>query len=268
MPALVLIRGGGDLATGVALRLIRSGLRVVMTELPQPLVVRRSVAFAEAVYTGEFAVEEITARRVEDPEDTLKVLNILSHQQVPILVDPACTSARLLHPGIVVDARMTKQAPEVFGYSPGLYIGLGPGFLAGINCQVAVETRRGHTLGRVFWQGGPEPDTGFPDGDPERILRAPVDGMVACHKEIGQHVDAGEPVAEVDSQVVFSSLPGVLRGLIHPGIQVYQGLKIGDVDPRDDSRLCRFVSDKALAIGGGVLEAILARTEIRSMLWA
>jgi xanthine dehydrogenase accessory factor len=268
MPALVLIRGGGDLATGVALRLIRSGLRIVMTELPQPLVVRRTVSFAEAVYSGEFAVEGTTARRVEDPEDTLRVLNILAHQQVPILVDPAGKSARSLHPGVVVDARMMKQAPETFGYSPGLYIGLGPGFSAGANCQAAVETRRGHTLGRVFWQGGPEPDTGLPDGNPERILRAPVDGMVSCMKEIGQHVDAGEPVAEVDSQMVFASIPGVLRGLIHPGIQVNKGVKIGDVDPRDDARLCSIVSDKALAIGGGVLEAILARPEIRSMLWA
>lgn len=268
MPSIVLIRGGGDLATGVAVRLLRAGLRVVVTEIPQPLAVRRTVAFAEAVYAGEATVEGITARRVDDPSDSLRILTILGRQQVPVLVDPDCSSAKILHPLVIVDGRMTKRPPEPIGYSPALYIGLGPGFEAGANCQCVVETRRGHTLGRVYWQGGPEPDTGQPSGDPRRVLRAPADGEALAHAEIGQHVEQGQAVAEVDGQAVVAPFAGVLRGLIHPGLRVTKGMKIGDVDPRDDPRLCRTISDKALAVGGGVLEAALTKPEVRAQLWS
>jgi len=291
MASIILIRGGGDLATGVAIRLIRSGLRVVVTEIPQPLAVRRTVAFAEAVYAGEIIIEGITARRAPDPTDSLRILTILGKQQIPVLVDPDCTSARALHPAVIVDGRMTKRPPEPIGYAPALYIGLGPGFVAGENCQAAVETRRGHNLGRVYWRGGPEPDTGAPEGDPARVLRALCDGVLAAHAEIGTHVEEGQLIAVISDQPalpalaarpgsevegssvisdqcsVISPLKGILRGLIHPGLSVTRGLKIGDVDPRDDPRLCQMVSDKALAVGGGVLEAILGRAEVRGQLW-
>jgi len=268
MPSLILIRGGGDLATGVAIRLIRSGLRVVVTELAQPLAVRRTVSFAEAVYSGEISVEGVTARRVDDPTDSLRILGILGKQQVPVLVDPGCTSAKLLHPAVIVDGRMTKRPPEAIGYSPLLYIGLGPGFEAGVNCQAVIETRRGPTLGRVYWRGGPHPDTGQPDGDPQRVLRAPCDGVLAAHAEIGGHVEEGQLIAVISDQCsVISPFKGILRGLLHPGLTVTSGMKIGDVDPRDDPRLCQMVSDKALSIGGGVLEAILSRAEVREGLF-
>jgi xanthine dehydrogenase accessory factor len=273
MPSLILIRGGGDLATGVAVRLLRSGLRVVVTELPLPLAVRRSVSFAEAVYSGEIAVEDFTARRVDDPSDSFRILSMLGKGQVPVLVDPDCSCARLLHPAVILDARMTKRPPEAIGYSPLLYIGLGPGFEAGVNCQAVVETRRGHSLGRLFWTGGPDPDTGQPDGDPKRVLRAPADGVLLAHKQIGDHCDAGDLIAEIQSSgqeppaPISSPFPGVLRGLLHPGLTVKSGLKIGDIDPRDDSRLCQLVSDKGLSIGGAVLEAILSRPEARSQFW-
>ena len=268
MPSLILILGGGDLATGVAIRLLRSGLRVVVTELPQPLAVRRTVSFAEAVYSNEISVEGITARRVDDPGDSLRILSTLGKQQVPILVDPGCTSAKLLHPTVIVDGRMTKRPPEPIGYSPALYIGLGPGFEAGVNCQAVIETRRGHTLGRLFWRGGPDPDTGQPDGDPARILRAPADGELSACVNIGDHIEAGQKILEVAGLTVTAAFPGILRGLLHPGLTVTRGLKIGDIDPRDDPRLCQMVSDKALSIGGGVLEAILSRPDVRSQLWA
>jgi xanthine dehydrogenase accessory factor len=277
MPSLILIRGGGDLATGVAIRLIRSGLRVVITELAQPLAVRRTVSFAEAVYAGEITVEGITARRVTDPTDSLSVLNVLGKQQVPVLVDPDCVAAKLLHPTVIVDGRMTKHPPEAIGYSPALYIGLGPGFEAGVNCQAVIETRRSHTLGRVYFRGSPDPDTGQPDGDRARVLRAPCDGTIIAHANIGEHVEKDQLIAEIDngqqtadhqpSSVVCSPFAGVLRGLIHPGLTVSRGMKIGDVDPRDDPRLCTLVSDKALSIGGGVLEAILSKPEVRAQLW-
>jgi xanthine dehydrogenase accessory factor len=278
MPSLILIRGGGDLATGVAIRLIRSGLRVVITELAQPLAVRRTVSFAEAIYAGEITVEGVTARRVADPTDSLSILTVLSKQQIPVLVDLNCASAKLLHPAVIVDGRMTKRPPEPIGYSPALYIGLGPGFEAGVNCQAVIETRRSHTLGRVYIRGNPDPDTGQPDGDRARVLRAPAGGVLIAHKKIGDHVEKDELIAEIDngqqttdhqpSFGVCSPFPGVLRGLIHPGLTVSSGMKIGDIDPRDDPRLCTLVSDKALSIGGGVLEAILSKQEVRAQLWS
>jgi xanthine dehydrogenase accessory factor len=267
MPSIILIRGGGDLASGVAIRLIRSGLRVVVTEIAQPLAVRRTVAFAEAVYAGETTIEGITAQRIPDPTDSFRILMVLGKQQVPVLVDPDCRAAEILHAAVIVDGRMTKHAPEAIGYSPTLYIGLGPGFEAGVNCQAVIETRRSHMLGRVYWQGSPDPDTGQPEGDPRRVLRAPADGEFIAHAEIGQHLEAEQVIAEVAGQAVSAPFPGTLRGLLHPGLKVARGLKIGDIDPRGDPRLCQFVSDKTLSIGGGVLEAILSRSELRSKLW-
>lgn len=277
MPPILLIRGGGEQATGATIRLLRAGLRVMVTELPKPLCVRRTVCFAEAVYAEEITIEGQTARLVDDPTDTLRILAVFGKQQVPVLVDPDCTVAKSLHPLVIVDGRMTKQPPEPIGYVPALYVGLGPGFEAGVNCQAAVETRRGHTLGRVYWQGGPEPDTGQPEGDLRRVLRAPTDGVLVAHAEIGAHVESGQLIAEIDTGQPASELPspsrihapfpGILRGLLHPGLTVTRGLKIGDVDPRDDPRTCQLVSDKALAVGGGVLEAILSRPEVRGRLW-
>jgi xanthine dehydrogenase accessory factor len=273
MPSILLIRGGGDLASGVALRLIRSGLRVVVTEIAQPLAVRRTVAFAEAVYAGEITIEGISAHRIPDPTDSFRILMVLGKQQVPVLVDPDCSSAKILHPAVIVDGRMTKHPPEAIGYSPHLYIGLGPGFEAGVNCQAVIETRRSPMLGRVYWRGGPDLDTGQPEGNPQRVLRAPADGTFVAYKQIGDHCDEGELIAEIQSSIenmqskIFSPFTGILRGLLHSGLAVARGLKIGDIDPRDDPRLCQFVSDKALSVGGGVLEAILTRPELRTQLW-
>ena len=273
MPSVILIRGGGDLATGVALRLIHSGLRVVVTEIAQPLAVRRTVSFAEAVYSAEITIEGVTAHCIPDPSDSFRILMVLGKQQIPVLVDPDCTSAKALHASVIVDARMTKRSPEPIGYVPQLYLGLGPGFEAGVNCQAVIETRRGAMLGRVFWSGGPDPDTGQPDGDPQRVLRAPEDGILIAHKQIGDHCEKGELIAEFQTSTgiapskIISPFPGVLRGLLHPGLLATRGLKIGDVDARDDPRLCQLVSDKALSVGGGVLEAILSRPELRTSLW-
>ena len=265
---LVIIRGGGDLASGVAVRLVRSGLRVAITELAQPLAVRRSVSFAEAIYTGETTIEGLTGQRVTDASDSLRILSIFARQRLPVIVDPGCLSARALFPSVIVDARMTKRPPEPIGYVPQVYIGLGPGFVAGQNCQAAVETRRGSMLGRVFWQGGPQSDTGQPDGDPARVLRAPASGEIVTQAAIGEHVEAGQPIAEVNGQTIQAPFAGVVRGLIKSGLVVSQGMKIGDIDPRDDPALCQIVSDKALAIGGGVLEAILSKPELRLKFWA
>jgi xanthine dehydrogenase accessory factor len=271
MSFIVLILGGGDLASGVALRLHRVGLRVAITELPQPLAVRRLVSFAEAVYEGEWTVEGVTARRVVDHTDTLKILQVFAKRQIPILIDPTAESRLSLRPTVIVDARMTKRTPELGRHDASLMIGLGPGFVAGINCHTAIETNRGHAMGRVIWDGSTEPDTGIPESvggsDSNRVLRAPASGLVDSHVQIGDHLDVGELVAMVNGQPVHAPFNGVLRGLVHPSLAVEKGTKIGDVDPRDDPRLCNLVSDKSLAVGGGVLEAILTRPNLRPLLW-
>jgi xanthine dehydrogenase accessory factor len=267
MPAIVLIRGGGDLASGVALRLYRAGLGVVITELPRPLAVRRTVAFAEAVYENQVTVEGVTARAVTDPTDTLKILNAIGKGQLPVLVDPDSASAASLHPLAIVDGRMKKLPPERLAHHAVLYIGLGPGFEAPTNCHAAIETVRGHTLGRVIWEGSTLADTAQPDGDARRLLHAPSGGKLESDAHIGQHFEPGQPVAVVNGQTISAPFAGVLRGLLRPGTYAHAGMKIGDVDARDDPRLCQLVSDKSLAIGGGVLEALLTRPEVRSRLW-
>lgn len=276
--SLVLIRGAGDLASGVALRLRRSGLRVVMCELAEPLAVRRLVSFAEAVYAGECAVEDVTARRVNDPTDTLRILQLLAKGMVPVLVDPQGIAVKALHPTVVVDGRMLKTQAPLDPTPVQLLIGLGPGFTAGVNCHAVIETNRGHYLGRVLWQGSAQIDTGIPEGVGEhyadRVLRAPVDGVLKAHAAIGDVLQTGQVIAEIhpaggsDPLTIAAAFPGLLRGLLRDGVQVRAGMKLGDLDPRCDPAYARLVSDKSLAIGGGVLEAILSRPELRKQLWS
>jgi xanthine dehydrogenase accessory factor len=266
---LILLRGGGDLATGIALRLHRAGLKVVITELAQPLTVRRTVSFAEAVYEGEYAVEEVKARLV-NPDD---LASALEADEIPVLVDlNADILLSSFHFPVIIDGRLLKATPQPLPKDVPLHIGLGPGFHAGVNCHAAIETRRSHTLGRVYWHGATQADSGQPDGDPRRVLRAPIDGILIGHRQIGEHCESGDLIAEIQSidhgnSQIVSPFKGVLRGLIHDGIRVTRGLKVGDIDLRDDPSACFLVSDKALAIGGAVLEAILTRAEIRESLW-
>lgn len=267
--ALVLLRGGGDLATGVALRLHRAGIKLAISELAQPLAVRRTVSFAEAVYERQHTIEGVTARLVE--RDQLPA--VLDADEIPILVDPNAEVLSSFFFLAVIDARLTKQTPAPLPTQPPLHIGLGPGFHAGKDCHAVVETRRNHTLGRVYWTGMAQADSGEPEGDRRRVLRAPSDGVIIGHAKIGDHLEEGQIIAELQSEIenrkskIESPFKGVLRGLIRPGFHVAKGLKIGDVDPRDDPSACFLASDKALAIGGGVLEAILTREEIRNKLW-
>ena len=268
-PALILIRGGGDLASGVALRLHRAGLKVLISELAQPLAVRRTVSFSEAVYEKQMTVEGVTARMVEPKQ----ISAALDAGEIPVIVDPVASILTEMPIPIVVDARLTKLPPSPLPMNVPLHIGLGPGFHAGRNCHAVIETRRGHTLGRVYWDGPTQPDSGQPEGDQRRVLRAPADGQLIAHAQIGDHVEEDQLIAEIQLSIenrkskIVSSFPGVLRGLIRPGLHVTTGIKIGDIDPRDDPELCNLVSDKALAIGGAVFEAILFRPEIRSTVW-
>jgi xanthine dehydrogenase accessory factor len=265
----VLIRGGGDLASGVALRLHRAGMHVLIAELPQPLAVRRAVSFSDAVYAGEHSVEGVKARLIE--ADQLAAWN--EADVIPVIVDPEASILTADEFPVVVDARLLKHPPGLLPSPVPLHIGLGPGFFAGRDCHAVIETRRSHTLGRVYWSGSTQPDSGEPEGDPRRVLRATHDGVLIALAGIGDHVQEYQPIAEIRGpqgdihSTIFSPFSGVVRGLMRDGSHVSKGLKIGDVDSRDDPNACFLVSDKSLALGGGVLEAILSREEIRKIVY-
>ncbi len=268
MPLNILIRGGGDLATGAGYRLFKSGFRILITELPQPMSVRRLVSFSQAVYDRSVSVEGVKARLADS---AVEAFEILDSGDIPVLIDPQAEVRRRFAPKVIVDGRMTKLPPDLGMEAAGLVIGLGPGFEAGINCHAVVETKRGPFLGRVFWNGSAEPDTGQPDSvadrQTDRVLRAPCAGVFESLVQIGDVVDSGQEIARISGEAVRAAFPGIVRGLIQPGIRVKTGVKIGDIDPRMDPRLSTHISDKALAVGGGVLEAILSRADLRSHLW-
>jgi len=277
MANLVLLLGGGDLGSGVALRLNRAGLRLMIAELPQPQAVRRLVSFAEAVYAGQITIEGVTARHVENLTQAFSILELgqipvltIAWQDILLGLNSSFAAPHFsLH--ILIDGRMTKRSPEYSLEVAPLVIGLGPGFVAGENCHAVIETKRGHYLGRAIWRGPAQADSGIPESvaerTVERVLRAPADGVFHTLAVIGDHLDPGQVTGEVAGQVVIAPFAGVLRGLLHSGIAVERNAKVGDLDPRDDLRYCTLVSDKALAVGGGALEAILTDPGLRRQLW-
>jgi len=256
---LAFIKGAGDLATGVALRLWRAGFAVVMTEIEQPTPVRRTVSFAEAVYDGEAQVEGVTAVLAEDATEAAR---LAGQRVVAVVVDPEAASREGLKPQLVVDAIIAKRNVGTTMQDAPAVVALGPGFYAGRDCHAVVETMRGHTLGRVIWQGEAIPNTGIPGEiggkGAERVLRAPGAGVFRATAQIGDVVSAGQIVGYVGDLPLVSTLDGVLRGLLRSGLEVTHGFKTGDVDPRAVPEHCLTASDKALAVGGGVLEAACA----------
>ena len=261
---LVLIRGAGDLASGVATRLYRAGFDIVMTELPEPVMVRRAVCFGEAVWEGAVTVEGIIAERAAD---VAAVRASLAARRIPVLVDPAGDCRNDLAPAVIVDAIMAKRNTGTAITAAPLVIALGPGFVAGEDCHAVIETQRGHWLGRVYRQGSALPDTGVPGeigGEAaRRVLRARADGVFTSTAAIGELVQEGQIAGRIDGAPLLATCTGMLRGLIRSGVRVAAGMKVGDIDPRAERTHCFTVSDKSLAIGGGVLEAILAFTPRR-----
>jgi len=254
----VLVRGGGDLASGAIYRLHRAGMQVLVTELPEPTVIRRTVAFASAVLQGAIEVEGVVGRRARSLEQALP---ILEQGDVPVTVDPDANAIARWQPDVVVDAILAKRNVGTRITDALIVIGLGPGFVAGTDVHAVVETKRGHHLGRVILEGSAVPDTGVPGEimgySSERVLRAPRSGVFVGRRRIGEQIKAGEAAAEVDGEPVIAQIDGVLRGLLADNREVTEGMKVGDVDPRGVRDHCFTISDKALAIGGGVLEAIL-----------
>lgn len=256
------MRGGGDLATGVAYRLHQAGFPLLILELARPLVVRRRVALATAVLEEEVNVEGLVARRVENWAEAQAMAG---NGVIPVLIAPNWPPESMPSDevSVLIDARMAKRNIDTLIDQARLVIALGPGFSAGLDCHAVVETKRGHRLGRVIWRGPALPNTGRPGAiagkTAERVLRAPVSGTVTWQVEIGDAVTEGQLIGRVGSEPVAAPFAGVIRGLIVPGSEVPAGYKIGDLDARADRAACFTISDKALAVGGGVLEAILMR---------
>ena len=255
---LVLIRGAGDIATGIAMRLWRAGVQVVMTDLPQPTAIRRTVCFSQAIVLGETQVEDATARRAVDVPQARR---ICAAGEISVLADPELRCREALRPDALVDAILAKRNLGTRITDAPVVVGVGPGFTAGEDCHAVVETMRGHTLGRVIYRGSALPNTNIPGliggYAGERVLRAPADGIFTRLLDIGAEVKAGDIAGTVGGEPMRCTIDGVLRGILPSGTPVHKGMKSGDVDPRCQPEYCTTASDKALAVGGGVLEAIL-----------
>jgi xanthine dehydrogenase accessory factor len=260
---LVAVKGAGDLASGVIHRLVRAGFPVMATELAQPTVVRRTVAFAEAVAQETMSVEGVTARLATSPEE---VKTAISWGEVPVIVDEDVTILKQIRPTVLVEATLSKYNSGITRDDAVIVIALGPGYEAGKDVHAVIETNRGHNLGRVYLEGRAEPNTGVPGAiggySIERLLRSPAQGQLYGVRQIGDLVQAGETVALVKSEEnsnvpVTAAITGILRGLVRDNLYVRQGMKVGDIDPRAEREHCFTISDKSRAIAGGVLEAIL-----------
>ena len=252
--SLCLLRGGGDLATGVAWRLTRAGFPVVVTELAAPLTVRRTVALSTAVAERKVSVEGMVGRLARTADEAV---HMAFAGDVGVVVSEVLPD---IGADVVVDARLAKRNIDTSIDDGRLVVALGPGFAAGVDCHAVVETMRGPRLGRCLWEGSAAPNTGTPGlvggKAAERVQRAPVDGVVEWDVEIGDVVDKGAVLGSVAGQAVTAPFAGVVRGLIRPGTEVPAGCKIGDIDPRTDTDVNE-ISDKALSVGGGVLEAVM-----------
>ena len=254
---LAIVRGGREQATGKIYRLWKEGYAVLSQETETPLVVRRTVSVASAVFDGSTAIEDMEAVRI----DSLKDFSF-DRGRISVLVDPEGSSIGILKPDLVVDAIMAKKNLGTDKGMAPLVIGIGPGFSAPEDVDAVIETKRGHYLGRVIRKGSAIPNTGVPGlirgYTVERLLRSPAEGNVVPVKQIGDTVMPGDAVAYVQGLPVCSQIEGIVRGLIHPSVKVSKGLKIGDIDPRGEREHCFSITDKALAIAGGVLEVIMS----------
>lgn len=255
---MVVLRGGGDLATGIACRLFNAGFKVLISEISEPTVIRRKVSFAQAVYEKEVFVEGICGRHADSMSEALI---LMERNVIPVIVDEDMKSFKNNKPYILVDAILAKRNLGTSLDMASIVVGVGPGFTVGIDVDAVVETKRGHDLGKMLLRGSAIPDTGIPGNiggySNERVLKSPKDGTLRILRDIGSTVEKGDTVAVVEGTEVKTSISGVVRGMIRDGYQVHENMKIADVDPRAVVESCFSISDKARSVGGGVLEAIL-----------
>ncbi len=257
MKLKILIKGAGDLATGIAVRLFKSGYTVWMTDTAMPTAVRRTVAFSTCITEGTTLVENITAICAQNANDGYKISGAGC---IPVFADPKAVIALEYGPDVIIDAIIAKKNLGTSITDAPFVIGVGPGFTAGVDCHAVIETKRGHDLGRVITSGSAAPNTGVPGNiggyTRERIIRAEADGVFHALASIGDSVTCGDAVAESGGVYIKAQLSGIVRGMLLNGIHVHKGMKCGDIDPRCEKQNCFTVSDKARAVGGGVLEAV------------
>ncbi|MFI3312714.1 MAG: selenium-dependent molybdenum cofactor biosynthesis protein YqeB [Eubacteriales bacterium] len=262
---VVFIRGAGDIASGIALRLFRAGFQVIMADIAKPTAIRRTVCFSQAMVYGTTEVEGVKAIFAKTCEDAVK---ISGENSIAVICDKTGEMIGEIRPNVVVDGILAKKNLGTTMDMAPIVIGIGPGFTAGVDCHCAVETMRGHTLGRTIYQGSPLPNTGIPGliggFAGERVLRAPADGIFHQILEIGAQVAMGDVAGMVGDAPMVCTLDGTLRGILPEGTAVHKGMKAGDIDPRCKPEHCHTASDKALAVGGGVLEGILHFMEGKS----
>lgn len=256
---IVLLRGGGDIATGIAYVLYNAGFKIIITEKNKPSAIRRTVAFSDAIYNGKQVVGNITCIKANNIDEAI---GILSNNNIPILIDEKLNILNELKPTILIDSILAKKNLGTNINMADLVIGIGPGFTAKLDCHYVIETMRGHNLARVIEVGGAIKNTGIPglilNHDNDRVIHAEVDGIIKNIKNISDIVKKGDVIAKIDNKEVFASIDGVLRGLIIDGYNVTKGLKIADIDPRiTEKENCFTISDKSRAVGGGVLMAIM-----------
>lgn len=255
---MILIKGAGDLATGVAHRLKKCGFNIVMTEISEPTMVRRTVAFSQAVYDKEVEVEGIKAVLASEKEEINK---IIQDGNIAIFVDEEAKIVGEIKPEIIIDAIIAKKNLGTNINDAEIVIALGPGFTAGVDCHCVVETKRGHYLGKTIYSGSAIPNTGVPGAiggyTKERIIRSTDDGKISPVASIGDYVEKGDIVAYINETPIFAEINGIVRGMLQKDVKVFKGMKSGDIDPRCEKDHCFTISDKARSIGGGVLEAIL-----------
>ncbi len=258
MENLVIIRGGGDIASGIIHRLFTSGFRVLVLEIDKPLCIRRTVSFAEAVYSKEVNIEGVKGVLVDNKKD---IMLALKKDLVPIYIDEKGEIIQELRPQVVVDSIIAKKNLGTNKSMAPITIGVGPGFEAAIDVDLVIESNRGHNLGKIIYKGEAEKNTGVAGTtlgySNERVLRAPVSGIIKPLYAIGEEVKAGETIAITGGEEIKSQIDGIVRGFIKEGLYVKKGMKIGDIDPRGNRNNAFTISDKARAIGGGVLEGIL-----------
>ena len=271
MKDLIIVRGGGDLATGTIYKLKKSGFPVLILEIENPSAIRRNVAFSEAVYQGCQTVEDITcylANSLEQAEEYLQ------EDKLTMLVDPSGEAITKLEPLAVVDAILAKRNLGTSKDMAPITVALGPGFTAGEDTDAVIETKRGHNLGRVIWNGSAAPNTGVPGliggYGKERVMHSPTKGILRNVKKITDTVTKGDVIALIETEEgnvpVEATLDGILRGLIRDGYPVTKGFKVADIDPRvEEYNNCFTISDKARCIAGGVLEAILQLKRERNL---
>lgn len=256
---LVIVRGGGDIATGTIFKLFQCGFPVLVLEIANPSCIRRTISFCETVFDDNVVVEGISACKVSSLEEAYA---IYEKNAVPVMIDPRGTVIKEANPAVVVDAILAKKNLGTTMQDAPIVIGLGPGFIAGKDVHAVIETQRGHDLGRVIYKGEASPNTGIPGViagyGKERVIHAPCEGILHIEKQIGDEVQKGDIIATIDGVPVPATIPGIVRGMIREGYQVSQGLKMADIDPRlAEKENCHRISDKARCVAGGVLEAIM-----------